>query len=47
MDGASWKRRSWMMKPVNMADKFSFFFFFEGATVRYPTQKPSKALEQF
>ena len=28
MDGASWRQRSWMMKPVSMADKFSNFFIF-------------------
>jgi len=34
------------MKPLNMADKFSIFIFFEGAGGRHPTQKPSKAIHR-
>jgi len=35
-----------MMMPLNMADKFSIFIFFEGAVVRHPIQRPSKALHK-
>ena len=43
MDGASWKQRSWMMMPLNMADKFSIFIFFEGAVVRHISMYPMMA----
>jgi len=33
VNGVLWRQRSWMMKPMSMAE-FSIFLFFEGAAVR-------------
>jgi len=45
MDGASWRQRSWMMKPVNMADKFSNFYFLKELVVGTPELRSGRRSE--